>query len=270
MNYVSRWFRWICERKSGCQMQQGCDGSAVVLENATQLHKTGMDMMQSSLAVEMELPPDEPGPHTAMGTTVGSLVRIFEPSVQIAWWDREPVDAISRYLATAAQNMRPGQSHTLNAGRDLPDLQLPDQPGRGALLAEIGWLTRMYTDLLGCPSAALRIEVLERPMCPRFHVDRTGIRLVCTWRGPGTEWLHDGWADRSRLGPGSHGVRDEDSGLMLPGAEVKRIPTFAIGLLKGSLWQGNANRGVIHRSPRIEPDDALRVMISLDAIWQPE
>lgn len=252
------------------QMQLGCDVSAVVLENATQLHKTGMDMMQAKLAVEMEWPPNERSPHAAMGTTVGSLVRIFEPSVQIAWCSREPVDAISRYLATSAQDMRPGQSHTLYAGRDLPDLRLPDQPGREALLAEIGWLTRIYIDLLGCPSAALRIEVLERPMCPRFHVDRTGIRLVCTWRGPGTEWLHDDWADRSRLGPGSHGVRDEDSGLMLPGAEVKRIPTFAIGLLKGSLWQGNTDRGVIHRSPQIDPEDVPRVMISLDAIWQLE
>jgi molybdopterin-guanine dinucleotide biosynthesis protein len=145
---------------------------------------------------------------------------------------------------------------------------LPDHAGKDALRSEIGWLTHVYTDLLGCPSAALRIEVLERPMCPRFHVDRTGIRLVCTWCGPGTEWLDDGWADRSRLGPGSRGLADEESGLMRPGAEVERIPTFAVGLLKGSLWQGNAGRGAIHRSPQIDPHDAPRVMLSLDAIWE--
>lgn len=224
-------------------------------------------MLQVNTATNRAICPSAVGSHTAIGSTVGSLAQILEPGVQIAWFERKPDASIDQYLGTAARDMRPGQSHTLHADRDLPDLRLPDQPGREALLAEIGWLTRIYIDLLSCPSAALRIEVLERPMCPRFHVDRTGIRLVCTWRGPGTEWLHDGWANRSRLGPGSHGARDEDSGLMLPGAEVKRIPTFAIGLLKGSLWQGNSDRGVIHRSPQIDPDDVPRVMISLDAIW---
>ena len=211
---------------------------------------------------------DADTPHNANGRSLGALVRIFEPGVQIAWFERAPVPAIAEYLQAVSRCLGTGRSRVVRADDDLPDLELPDQVGRQALLSEIGWLTRVYTDLLGCPSAALRIEVLDRPMCPRFHVDRTGIRLVCTLRGLGTEWLHDGWADRSRLGPGSRGLADEDSGLMLPGAEVERIPTFAVGLLKGSLWQGNAGRGAIHRSPQIDPHDAPRVMLSLDAIWE--
>ncbi len=213
-------------------------------------------------------PPGAGTPHTAASTSVGGLVRIFEPGVQIAWFDRAPIPVITDYLQAAAPGLASGRSQVAHAEDDLQHLELPDHAGKEALLSEIGWLTRVYTDLLGCPSAALRIEVLERPMCPRFHVDRTGIRLVCTWRGPGTEWLHDGWADRGRLGPGSGGLADEESGLLLPGAEVGSIPTFAVGLLKGSLWQGNAGRGVIHRSPRITPSGLPRVMFSLDAIWE--
>jgi len=211
---------------------------------------------------------DADAPHTAAGSSLGALVRIFEPGVQIAWFERAPIPAIADYVHAVAHRLGSGRSCVVHADDGLPDLELPDQAGRVALLSEIGWLTGVYTDLLGCPSAALRIEVLERPMCPRFHVDRTGIRLVCTWRGPGTEWLDDGWADRSRLGPGSRGLTDETSGLMLPGAEVKNIPTFAVGLLKGSLWQGNAGRGAIHRSPQVDPSVAPRVMLSLDAIWE--
>ena len=206
-------------------------------------------------------------PHTAAGSSLGALVRIFEPGVQIAWFERSPIPAVTDYLQAAARGFASGRSCVVRAGHELPDLELPDHCGREALQSEIGWLMQVYTDLLGCPSAALRIEVLERPMCPRFHVDRTGIRLVCTWRGPGTEWLDDGWADRNRLGPGSRGLSDETSGLMLPGAEVKKIPTFAVGLLKGSLWQGNAGRGAIHRSPQVDPGAMPRVMLSLDAIW---
>jgi len=228
-----------------------------------------MRMPQATLAQDFVSLPDASASHTANSASVGGLVRIFEPGVQIAWFDRAPVPAITDYLqAVARSRLASGRSRVVHTDDDLPDLELPDHAGREELLSEIGWLTRVYTDLLGCPSAALRIEVLDRPMCPRFHVDRTGIRLVCTWRGPGTEWLHDGWADRSRLGPGSRGLADEDSGLMLPGAEVGSIPTFAVGLLKGSLWQGNTGRGAIHRSPQIDPCDGPRVMLSLDAIWE--
>ena len=225
-------------------------------------------MSQTNLAQDVVSLPDAEAPHTAIGITVGSLVRIFEPGVQVAWFERAPDSAVTQYLLAVSSRLGSGRSCVIRIDDDLPDLELPDHDGKEALRSEIGWLTRVYTDLLGCPSAALRIEVLDRPMCPRFHVDRTGIRLVCAWRGPGTEWLHDGWADRSRLGSGSRGLADEESGLMRPGAEVERIPTFAVGLLKGSLWQGNAGRGAIHRSPQIDPRDAPRVMLSLDAIWE--
>jgi hypothetical protein len=225
-------------------------------------------MLQTNLAQDVVSLRDAGAPHTAIGTSVGSLVRIFEPGVQIAWFERSPDPAIAHYLLAVSGRVGSGRSCVVHADDALPDLELPDHAGKDALRSEIGWLTHVYTDLLGCPSAALRIEVLERPMCPRFHVDRTGIRLVCTWCGPGTEWLDDGWADRSRLGPGSRGLADEESGLMRPSAEVERIPTFAVGLLKGSRWQGNAGRGAIHRSPQIDPHDAPRVMLSLDAIWE--
>lgn len=225
-------------------------------------------MLHASLVEDNVSSPDADSPHTAVCNSLGGLVRIFEPGVQIAWFERTPVRAIEDYLQAAVNGFGSGRSRVVRPDDDLSGLELPDHPGRETLLSEIGWLTRVYTDLLGCPSAALRIEVLDRPMCPRFHVDRTGIRLVCTWRGPGTEWLHDGWADRSRLGSGSRGLADAESGLMLPGAEVKGIPTFAIGLLKGSLWQGNAGHGAIHRSPQLAASEAPRVMLSLDAIWE--
>ncbi|AGA34807.1 protein of unknown function DUF1826 [Thioalkalivibrio nitratireducens DSM 14787] len=195
-------------------------------------------MLQATLTEDVVSPPDADAPHTATSTSVGGLVRIFEPGVQIAWFERAPVPAIPEYLQAVARRLASGRSRVVHADDELPDLELPDDAGKDALFAEIGWLTRVYTDLLGCPSVGLRIEVLDRPMCPRFHVDCTGIRLVCTWSGPGTEWLHDGWADRSRLGPGSRGLADEHSGLMLPGAEVRSIPTFAVGLLKGAAVAG--------------------------------
>ena len=58
-------------------------------------------------------------------------------------------------------------------------------------------------------AVGLRLEIIERAMCPRFHVDHVGIRMLCTYRGPGTEWLDDEAADRNFLGARGSGLRSE-------------------------------------------------------------
>ena len=35
----------------------------------------------------------------------------------------------------------------------------------------------------------MRLVSTSAPMCPRFHTDHVGVRLICTYVGPGTEWL---------------------------------------------------------------------------------
>ncbi|MEF8706149.1 MAG: DUF1826 domain-containing protein [Candidatus Accumulibacter sp. UW27] len=42
----------------------------------------------------------------------------------------------------------------------------------------------------------MRLDVVRQAMCPRLHVDRVGIRLLCTYRCPGTEWVESAAVDR--------------------------------------------------------------------------
>lgn len=65
----------------------------------------------------------------------------------------------------------------------------------------------------------------------------------------------------------SGGQPDETSGLLLPGHRIETIPPFAVALLKGSLWQGNGGRGIVHRSPAVAADEAPRVLLAMDAGW---
>jgi hypothetical protein len=195
------------------------------------------------------------------------LVRIFEPEVQLCYVARPRDSCIDAYLEAAAPLLGQGVRQMVCVADGLPAWRLPDLPGRQALVNDIAFLVALYGDLLGCQRVALRLEVVDRAMCPRFHVDRTGIRLLCTWRGPGTEWLEDAWADRWKLGHGAHGLTDEHSGLILSTEGIGQVPPHAIALLKGELWQGNAGRGVIHRSPAVPPAMAPRVLLALDAVW---
>jgi len=201
------------------------------------------------------------------GTRLDHLVRIFEPEVQLCYVVRPRDFSIDTYLDAAWPLLGQGVRQIVRVAEGLPAWRLPDLPGRDALVNDIAFLVALFGDLLGCKCVALRLEVVDRPMCPRFHVDRTSIRLICTWRGPGTEWLEDACADRRKLGSGANGMDDEHSGLILSTAGIGQVPPYAIALLKGELWQENAGRGVIHRSPAVPPAVAPRVLLALDAVW---
>ena len=73
--------------------------------------------------------------------------------------------------------------------------------------------------------------------------------------------------DRRFLGAASCGLPDEESGLLLAGHRIEAIPPFAVALLKGSLWQGNGGRGIVHRSPAVAVEQAPRVLLAMDAGW---
>ncbi|MDD3354842.1 DUF1826 domain-containing protein [Zoogloea sp.] len=206
--------------------------------------------------------------HTIRSSHPAELTGIFDPGTQIALWERPEDPAIVRYLNTHHRPLGCGVRGLMNPGCP-PNLDdLPAGDGRNALAADMAALAELLTDLLGCPQVGFRLEVIDRAMCPRFHVDRVGIRLLCTYRGPGTEWIDDGEADRSRLGAGAPGLPDGSSGLMPPSTPIEAATAFQVALLKGSLWQGNTRRGVIHRSPAVPEATLPRVVLALDAIWE--
>jgi len=195
------------------------------------------------------------------------LVRIYEPEVQLCYLPRSVDPRIEVYLQSAAPRLGAGLRQVVGIAEGTPASALPDLPGRQALVQDIDQWMAVYGDLLDCQRVVLRLEVIRYAMCPRFHVDRTGIRLLCTYRGPGTQWLSEAQAQRSRLGHGASGLADDASGLILSEAGMGEVPLHAIALLKGELWQGNAGRGAIHRSPAVPEQDAPRILLSLDAVW---
>ena len=200
---------------------------------------------------------------------IAALTGIFDPECQIFIWHRPEPAGIAAYLQAAldAGRLGLGLRKTLGINETCDFPELPNLPGKQALTDDLQLITEAYGELLGCPGIGLRLEVLDKAMCPRFHVDRTGIRLLCTYRGPGTEWLPEHLADRSRMGPLAGGLPDASSGLILDANAVGRAPACSLILLKGTLWQGNAGRGAIHRSPAVTEAEAPRIVLALDAVW---
>ncbi len=189
-------------------------------------------------------------------TTIAQLADIFDPAMQVCSWQRTLDRGITSYVTDAAAH-RPLQMMEVLKANDRPQLvDLPAGEGGELLRSDIALLTEILCELVDCPSVGLRYASVESAMCPRWHVDRVPIRMLCTYTGPGTEWLEDQGVDKARF-----------SDPEIVGGVCQRAARGEVVLLKGALWQGNAGFGAIHRSPAIASGEQRRMLLTLDPLW---
>ena len=68
--------------------------------------------------------------------------------------------------------------------------------------------------------------------------------------------------DRSKLGKGNNGKKDEESGLFGPITDIKQLCVGDVALLKGESWYGNSGAGLVHRSPHVEDTNSKRLLLT--------
>ena len=100
-------------------------------------------------------------------------------------------------------------------------------------------------------------------MCPRFHVDHVPCRLITTYTGVTTQWLPHTSVDRSKLGKGNNGKKDEESGLFGQSTDTTTL-CWRCRSSKGESWYSNSGGGLVHRSPHVEDTNSKRLLLTLD------
>jgi len=69
--------------------------------------------------------------------------------------------------------------------------------------------------------------------------------------------------DRSKLGRGSQGKPDSESGIYSSPQDIQQLNYGDVALLKGEAWQDNEGAGLVHRSPDLAKDEK-RLLLTLD------
>ncbi|MDP3417802.1 DUF1826 domain-containing protein [Falsiroseomonas sp.] len=197
--------------------------------------------------------PDQPASNLA-GAAPQVLAGIQQPGTSIAIWARRLPGNLIRDLAGLA-----ACAPFAVTVEDAPDEAvgrmaegLP-QPAPIDLLLDVLHLARIFTHVTRADRLRLRLEALDGPGCHRWHADAIGLRLLCTYRGPGTEWL--------ALPGGARAARMLQDG---PPPPANRLNTGEVALLKGEGFPGHAGQGCIHRSPPRAPGAPPRLLLCLD------
>lgn len=196
------------------------------------------------------------------------LADIYQEDINIAIWQRE----LSIELNTSLKQLLDTQNifdkslivTPKNTYSKLIDSASPLK-NADALCKDVAELVDMFCLLFELERVGLRIAILDRAMCPRFHVDRVPSRLTCTYHGTNTEWLPHNKVDRRRLGRGNNGLVDEKSGIYSSANDINQLNNGDVALLKGELWKGNENAGLVHRSPQVKQGEK-RILLTLDFI----
>ena len=142
---------------------------------------------------------------------------------------------------------------------------LADFQHKDELCQQVSLLVDMFCTLFELKRVGLRLMVLDRSMCPKFHVDKVPCRLVTTLSGIATQWLDHQVVDRDKLGAGSNGLPDEESGLFEQQSHINQLSVGDVALLKGEGWFDNEGAGLVHRSPALNSNDR-RLLLTLDFI----
>ena len=201
------------------------------------------------------------------GDEAGVLADVYRPDVNIAVWQRDlPGRLASSARALLAKKPSCELSARIAPGDTAAFIDDAMHASSGTELGrDVADLVDMFCCLFELKYAGLRLTALSRAMCPRFHVDNVPCRLVTTYRGPATEWLPHGAVDRAKLGRGSGGSSDSESGLYALEEDVRQLAPGDVALLKGELWEGNEGAGLVHRSPAVQPG-STRLLLTLDVI----
>lgn len=205
---------------------------------------------------------------TSFANQPSVLTDIYKDDVNLAVWQNPLTPTVSqdiKQLLAEVSNLKailtvtPDNVTALLA--DYSD-QLKDKQ---AFCQYVTTLVDMFCTLFELDSVGLRLTLLDKAMCPKFHVDHVPCRLVTTFSGIATQWLPHSKVDRSKLGAGGLGKPDEISGIMQSHTDIEALATGDVALLKGEGWYNNENAGLVHRSPALLNGNQ-RLILTLDFI----
>ena len=189
--------------------------------------------------------------------TIQDMAVIRDPGCAVALCQRQPDRNVLEWLERLDSGSLPKARVILPPDRISEALEqicdiskTPDCEERKRLIDDVTKLAKVFADLMKTAHLRLRFDVVTTNSCKKFHIDRITARLLCTYRGTGTQY-----------------------GFSVDGAEPDHILTVPTGspiALRGSLWPETPKSGILHRSPPIEGTGEYRSVLVLDPIFELE
>ena len=196
-------------------------------------------------------------PGVATCDTAEGLADIARPDIDLVIWRRALPFCLRNWVEQVDVADLPRVRILVkprDLSRALPPLLDADgmPPGslRDLLIDDIGELVSRFSKLARTSLVDVRLERVRHDACWKFHRDCVEARLLTTYRGPATEWIHSTHAEQA--------LREQKQFT----GPVERMLTSDVAIFKGS--RAGPSAGIVHRSPPIAGTDRTRLLLCLN------
>ena len=181
------------------------------------------------------------------------LTRIFDVNTAGVIWRRRLHIGMQSWLETLPVDQLPSGRIILpvlkvrSAVTELMNIsEMPDCAERQLLLEDICLLAHQFDELFASAYLRLRFDVVTTNKCPKFNIDHVAARLLCTYRGVGTEYSF--LDDQKRP------------------TEIFSTPNCAAIVLRGTKWPTDCANNLVHRSPEINDENETRLLLVIEPV----
>lgn len=182
-----------------------------------------------------------------------ALRKIHRPVCAAALWRRAPLPSFQAWLNGLAPEQLPKARLVLHPEKVRDAIAtlterhgMPNVPERQVLSDDAAALATIFAEVMQTPYLRVRMDVITGNACRKFHIDAVTARLVCTYRGTGTQY-----------GIAPNGAEP---------AQMSTVPTGSPIILRGTLWPETPSSALRHRSTPIEGTGETRLVLVLDPV----
>lgn len=125
---------------------------------------------------------------------------------------------------------------------------VPVGPENDLLVDDAAALSAIFADVMRAPRLRVSLEAVSGNASCGFHVDPVAARLVCTYRGAGTQY-----------------------GVSTDGTDPSRVfsvPTGSPVIFRGTHWPETPISSLVHRSPPPDGIEGPRLVLVLDPVYE--
>ncbi len=227
----------------------------VIIEQAIISNENGKPLM---LAQNNLIETDD---YYLAGNTPALLADIYQEHVQLINWQRELASSIKNETEHLLQH-RSSFKFRIVIPPEQVAVWLRQQWRTNLydnLAQDVEMLATLYADLFEVSQVGLRFELIDKTMCPFFHVDKVMCRLMTNYSGLTTEWVTDSNTDRQAL------INHKYEDIVIDSTQINHVDLGDVLLFKGQRWSENEGEGVVHRSSEATPDQR-RLILTLDIV----
>ena len=203
------------------------------------------------------------GPSAALGASVAmcdaadGLAAINRPDMELVIWRRALPLRLQTWLDQMDASCLPDMRILVQPGDlrravepHLDDCGMPPGDMRDLLLGDVDDLVSAFARITQSALVDVRLERVSHDACWKVHRDCVEARLLTTYCGPATEWVHPIHAEQALR---------EQKGFEGP---VEHLRIHDVAIFKGSC--AGPGSGIVHRSPPIAGTGRTRLLLCLN------